>query len=529
MDPITDIIPEKISKVEYHAARNALNVKRNFYSLGSYWSKAGDKLREHAEVLSNIGLRTWGLDKLQNAKNNFENNYENLYLTNQSFDFSNSYVYAVIENISTDIDIGQETVTYNDPTGPDFVNGSFVFKEGTEYNPAFLLAIKFDKGIEVSRIYTYPKDSEAKCRTLINGIDFYQSNKYLWFNENVYDLFKDKIINYDGKVLSSAKEGKSLYAPIVGLNTLPCGPLSQLATNYISGSKQSARDFELMLNAAIGANILTGHNIAKILYIGKQSDQIISSDEADLRENAYYVLEDTLTKETFVIQSLCPKNFKYEAGNDLDINSEIRDGYVFDWPIKVYHKRDFWKNYPFGGYYDSQSSDFGIYFYEVLDNLTLDKLQFPADAVFDSDQNSDTEQNMSNYEEFLIESGMSSEQASSAIYYWIHNYLNSSGYMSQAEIVMNYLLTSPMAIVLSLAPLKRIWRTYSDQSEYYSNKFPTFASFITEIVAMINAYAPLGYTKLIYLDTNEGLRKISKQLRLHSSKTIEEQLRDLGY
>lgn len=327
----------------FSSSRDALNVSKNFVTLGSFWNKQMcAKGRAHAKTLSNISLRTYTITKLENAINNYKNKSDALFVTNAFIDLSKTKasIEDITEETNATIADQNENVMVSDGAG-----STFEVKISLGANKYQLISVPFSKGIRITKIYTYPSDTvyTAAKKVLLPDIDFWQTNQSLIFKTNIAinDLFANGYISYDGTIESSSKEGQSLYKGTTGyIDNMPCGEKSQIISNYVNGFNQSPKDFELMLNSIIDAPILLRGN-AKLTYIGLQHGAFNDLDTssklyADMTKNAYYCFEDNVTKEHFIIKSNCSANM---SNFSLNIGDIVPKGWVIDYPIKCFYNQ----------------------------------------------------------------------------------------------------------------------------------------------------------------------------------------------
>lgn len=344
---ITNVDPTSLlaSSSLFNSSRDALNVNKNIATLGSFWNRQMClKGRKQAKAISNIGLRTYALTKLQNAINNYKNENELLFVTNEVIDLSQVKISKQTVSIETNVKIADqnENVTVSDGSPTGVIEVKIYSGESSSQ---ITTVYPFSKGVQITKIYTYPSDDiyDSSKLTLLPNIDFWQTNQSIIFKSNVDvdKLFSNGYISYDGIILSNSKAGQSLYKGMMSaIDNMPCGEKAQLIANYVNGYNQSLKDFELMLNAIVDAPILLESNAAKLTYIGDQNGQLSDSDitnplYVDMSQNAYYCFEDTISKKHFVIKSNCPKNF---SDFSLNVGDTVPKGWVIDYPIKCFYK-----------------------------------------------------------------------------------------------------------------------------------------------------------------------------------------------
>ena len=519
--------------------------------------------RTHAKILSNISLRTNGLSKLQNAKNNILNDPYNIYITNGSYKFQSSQVYrqnnseeSLVSNFTDNL---KPLVLGNDITYPTFyLNNEILMNGGQSGYDAYsgasnflptdsldtevesnIIYIYFAKGIELTRIYTDPSsDSQLKPETLLPGLDFIQlDNAICFINKNPYELFKDQTIYFDGRYLNTAKESESLYKGICNVEHVPCGLSAQLTANYINGSTQSVKDFELMLNALAGACILMD-GPAKVIYIGEVCDKSIyysqfeapgartDTTRADYNQvaysatgknRAYYVLQNHVTKETFVVKTNLPHDLNclsLEKDSDFKVGDILPQYYVFNSPIKlVYNKangkatKDDLINYIslFENviYHKNKVEHVVAPLYSV--NTIIPKFQVNSKKAFFS--NSVVNQNISatlddtqNYSYWYwktnpIFKGNKNKVAQFKTFIDKNSVLNTNH--SEGELVLSTILPNALLICLSNQPLEYLYMRQYIQSDYFKNKFPDFTSFIYFFNNLVKRFSPLSYIPII--------------------------------
>lgn len=519
--------------------------------------------RTHAKILSNISLRTNGLSKLQNAKNNILNDPYNIYITNGSYKFQSSQVYrqnnseeSLVSNFTDNL---KPLVLGNDITYPTFYLNNEILMNGEKlgydaYSGAsnFLptdsldtevesnvIYIYFAKGIELTRIYTDPSsDSQLKPETLLPGLDFIQlDNAICFINKNPYELFKDQTIYFDGRYLNTAKESESLYKGICNVEHVPCGLPAQLTANYINGSTQSVKDFELMLNALAGACILMD-GPAKVIYIGEVCDKSIyysqfeapgartDTTRADYNQvaysatgknRAYYVLQNHVTKETFVVKTNLPHDLNCLSLNkdsDFQVGDILPQYYVFNSPIKlVYNKsngkatKDDLINYIslFENviYHKNKVEHVVAPLYSV--KTIIPKFQVNSKKAFFS--NSVVNQNIS---------ATLDDTLAYSYWYWETNpifkgdadnvdqfktFIDKNSVLntnhSEGELVLSTILPNALLVCLSNQPLEYLYMRQYIQSDYFKNKFPDFTSFIYFFNNLVKRFSPLSYIPII--------------------------------
>lgn len=497
--------------------------------------------RTHAKILSNISLRTNGLSKLGNAKNNLLNDPYNIYVTNGKYEFKESYVrqqlsrknansYVIsFENIkeTTKIfssDSGSTGFSYN----PSFTKN---FSRQDELLEDYYTYIYFSQGIELLKIYTDPPvESRLKSETLLPGFDFLQFKNCIVFPKtiNPYDLFKDNTIYFDGRYLSTAKESESLYKGICNIEHVPCGLPAQLTANYINGSTQSSKDFELMLNSLVGTPILTegpaklvhvkdARNFRNnIYYLNIKKNQLINKDglvcfgdwsnvSSDNQTNTCYVFKNIISGRSFVVKKQVANNWLHD--NILTAWTTIPQNYVFNSPIKILSNisPNRVKDSFTSTIYNKKTEEFVEYYAPIFNVRTL----FPGlknsinkkyldnvsssgniSSVIDSN-NRDSYWSINNCPLYKVNSQKLKEfqESVSSIY-------TGTGH-SEGEIIVGNALPNALYICLSLPVLEELYNAQMIESEYFFNKFPSFKSFVYFIVKTIKRFHPLGYVPMI--------------------------------
>lgn len=519
--------------------------------------------RTHAKILSNISLRTNGLSKLQNAKNNILNDPYNIYVTNGSYKFQSSQVYrqnnseeSLVSNFTDNL---KPLVLGNDITYPTFYLNNEILMNGGKlgydaYSGASnflptdsldtevesnIIYIYFAKGIELTRIYTDPSsDSHLKPETLLPGLDFIQlDNAICFINKNPYELFKDQTIYFDGRYLNTAKESESLYKGICNVEHVPCGLPAQLTANYINGSTQSVKDFELMLNALAGACILMD-GPAKVIYIGEVCDKSIYYSQFEApgartdttiadynqvaysatgKNRAYYVLQNSVTKETFVVKTNLPHDLNclsLDKDSDFKVGDILPQYYVFNSPIKlVYNKSngkatkddliDYISLFENVIYHKNKVEHVVAPLYSV--KTIIPKFQVNSKKAFFS--NSVVNQNISatlddtqNYSYWYwktnpIFKGDADNVDQFKTFIDKNSVLNTNH--SEGELVLSTILPNALLICLSNQPLEYLYMRQYIQSDYFKNKFPDFTSFIYFFNNLVKRFSPLSYIPII--------------------------------
>lgn len=519
--------------------------------------------RTHAKILSNISLRTNGLSKLQNAKNNILNDLYNIYITNGSYKFQSSQVYkqnnseeSLVSNFTDNLKplvlgnatsyptfyLNNEILMNGGKLGYDAYSGASNFLSTDSLDTEVesnIIYIYFAKGIELTRIYTDPSsDSQLKPETLLPGLDFIQlDNAICFINKNPYELFKDQTIYFDGRYLNTAKESESLYKGICNVEHVPCGLSAQLTANYINGSTQSVKDFELMLNALAGACILMD-GPAKVIYIGEVCDKSIyysqfeapgartdniSADynqvaySATGKNRAYYVLQNYVTKETFVVKTNLPHDLNCLSLNkdsDFNVGDILPQYYVFNSPIKlVYNKsngkatKDDLINYIslFENviYHKNKVEHVVAPLYSV--KTIIPKFQVNSKKAFFS--NSVVNQNISATLDDTLEysywywktnpifKGDKNKVAQFKTFIDKNSVLNTNH--SEGELILSTILPNALLVCLSNQPLEYLYMRQYIQSDYFKNKFPDFTSFIYFFNNLVKRFSPLSYIPII--------------------------------
>lgn len=519
--------------------------------------------RTHAKILSNISLRTNGLSKLQNAKNNILNDPYNIYVTNESYKFNSTQVYKqnnpdqVLVSGFTDklkpLILGSDTF-YN----TFYLNNEFLMNGGKLGYDAYsgasnflstdsldtksesnIIYIYFAKGIELTRIYTDPSsDSQFKPETLLPGLDFIQLDNAICFvNKNPYELFKDQTIYFDGRYLNTAKESESLYKGICNVEHVPCGIAAQLTTNYINGATQSVKDFELMLNTLAGACILT-NGPAKVIYIGEVCDKPIYYSQFEAsgartdgvpadynqvafsstgKNRAYYVLQNSITKETFVVKTNLPHDLNclsLDKDSDFKVGDTLPQYYVFNSPIKlVYNKSngkatkddllDYKSLFENVIYHKNKVEHVVAPLYSV--KTIIPKFQVNSKKAFFS--NSVVNQNISDTLDYA---------QNYSYWYWETNpifkgdvdnvdqfktFIDKNSILntnhSEGELILSTILPNALLVCLSNQPLEYLYMRQYIQSDYFKNKFPDFTSFIYFFNNLVKRFSPLSYIPII--------------------------------
>ena len=493
--------------------------------------------RTHAKILSNISLRTNGLSKLGNAKNNLLNDPYNIYVTNGKYEFKESYVrqqhsesddtsYVIsFEDLKEtvkifDSDIGSNDFLY-DPSSTKSLNRQ------DELSDNYYTYIYFSQGIELLKIYTDPTvESGLKSETLLPGFDFLQFKNCIVFPKTVnpYDLFKDNTIYFDGRYLSTAKESESLYKGICNIEHVPCGLPAQLTSNYVNGSTQSSKDFELMLNSLVGTPILTegpatlvhkkdakGYR-SGIYYLNIKRKQLSSRSGlvcfgdwsnvgSDNQTNTCYVFKNIISGKSFVVKSQVAYNW---LKSDLPI---FPQNYVFNSPIKILSNIPANEvKYYFRSHIYNKSRKQHLNYYAPIFNVKtlfpglensinkkyLDNVNSSGDilSVIDSD-NSNSYWYKSNCPLYKGDSQKLNEFET-----YVSNIYTGTGH-SEGEIIVGNALPNALYICLSLPVLEELYNAQTVESEYFFNKFPSFKSFVYFIVKTIKRFHPLGYVPII--------------------------------
>lgn len=495
--------------------------------------------RTHAKILSNISLRTNGLSKLGNANNNLLNDPYNLYITNGSYRFKESYVRQQHSNTNAN----SYVISFVNPKETVTLYSGYIKSTGFAYNPNFTkeLTLKdsevsgdnytyvyFSQGIELLKIYTDPTiESGLKAETLLPGFDFLQFKNCIVFPRKVnpYTLFKDNIIYFDGRYLNTSEKAESLYKGICNLEHIPCGLPAQLSANYINGSTQSVKDFELMLNSLVGTPILT-EGPAKLIYIKDAQDSrsnvyyldisskrfngnglVCFGDWSNLSTNSQtntcYVFKNIINGKSFVVKS----QIANEWIDKLTLNQIVPQNHIFNSPIKLISnlEADEVKNVLRPGPIHNKILKKSVTYRAPIFNVNT---LFPSTVT-------------DNVSKKYMDNTTSGDIASLVDYtnsksYWSVNicplYAGSEfmarefqSYLlkkftgsrhSEGEIIVGCAIPGALYICLSLPVLEDLYNSQVIESEYFFNKFPTFKTFIYFIVKIIKRFHPLSYVPI---------------------------------
>ena len=187
--------------------------------------------------MSAMTLFTNGITQISNAINNTRNRGDELYATNLGQKVGKYY--RALSTAITETDLVLQAPDCEGEDAPAYSDNWFV--------------VPYNNFLEVYRIRT---DEAETSRSLINGIDFRQTANYLWFEEDPADLFVNGIMYLNGRWITGALAGQSVYAGVTNTPNIPVGYRAQYITNYLNGGNQSPEDFKLMLNSAMNAVVL---------------------------------------------------------------------------------------------------------------------------------------------------------------------------------------------------------------------------------------------------------------------------------
>ena len=497
--------------------------------------------RTHAKILSNISLRTNGLSKLGNAKNNLINDPYNIYVTNGKYEFKESYVRQQLSRKTAN----SYVISFENIKETTRIFSSDSGSTGFSYNPSFTKSLNrqdellsdyytyiyFSQGIELLKIYTDPTvESGLKSETLLPGFDFLQFKNCIVFPKTVnpYDLFKDNTIYFDGRYLSTAKESESLYKGICNIEHVPCGLPAQLTANYINGSTQSPKDFELMLNSLVGTPILIDGPAKlvhtkdaqgrrnNIYYLNIKKNQLSknvglvcfgdwSNVSSDNQTNTCYVFKNIISGKSFVVKSQAAYNWLLD--NIFTAWTTIPQNYVFNSPIKILSNipprkvKDSFKS----TIYNKNTEDFVEYYAPIFNVRTLfPSLEKSINKKYLDNVNSsgnissviDSDNSNSYWSDDNCPLYKGNSQKLNDFKTYVSEIYTGTGH-SEGEIIVGNALPNALYICLSLPVLEELYNAQMIESEYFFNKFPSFKSFVYFIVKTIKRFHPLGYVPMI--------------------------------
>ena len=288
---------------------NVFNISKNFVRLGSFWyGQMSPKGRRHAKAMSAMTLFTNGITQISNAINNIRNLGDELYATNLGQKVGKYY--RASSTAITETDLVLQAPDCEGEVPPAYSGNWFV--------------VPYNNFLEVYRIRT---DEAETSRSLINGVDFRQTANYLWFEEDPADLFVNGVMYLNGRWITGALAGQSVYAGVTNTPNIPVGYRAQYITNYLNGGNQSPEDFKLMLNSAMNAVVL------------QKTCRLKKYIRPEAGTTSVYIFEDvTPKKEQFVVH-VPYQGIETNIPSD-DFDTVYPKGFVIDTPIEVLYNMD---------------------------------------------------------------------------------------------------------------------------------------------------------------------------------------------
>lgn len=514
MDKTTQIIfLEEYTRNGYsHFSDNVFSISKNFKRLGSFWTTQLPKeTRDQAKTLSSIALYTNTISNIENTKYNLLNKPEYLYETNGVFDLTKVYKFPTEDEIpdtpvteplilnvwDKDLEtlIPGLTVTIvgiedeNNNISLDIKPSEMALQTAMLSNTTEEITsidVSIANGIRFTKIYTDPEEQFIDWipPILYNGIDFYQDKGVLKItnanclkdsngnNLALQNIFENKKLFYSGYISEFAAKGQSLFNSLIGVNNIAASPQEYYAANYINGSKQSIKDFERMINVALGRVCMYGHKKAKLIKIVNNKfifEDISNAETLTERENN--VINNTSDSDnkqilinaynTFILkQTADSRNVDlplFPSLTEENTNIFFEDDLVQP-VVKIMYNRA-----------DDANSD-GTYTW--WDKYTEEYPQLPAQEI--------------------------SEAWNSGIFNSTTKNKTAANTVPGCEDIVKTRPTT-LFIYINWVLLNSIWTQNTQISKYWDNKYPSITYLLQDIVNIVKAYAPLGTLPLILI------------------------------
>lgn len=490
-----------------HFRDNVFSISKNFKRLGSFWTnQLPQKTRDQAKTLSSIALYTNTISKIENTRYNFLNKSSYLYETNGVFDLTKVYNFpvenatpetpatsplilnvwnedktALIPNLNVTI-IGLQdennNVTLDVKPAENLLQTAILSTTG-DSESSFDISIA--NGIRFTKIFTDPSTQllDWVPPILYNGIDFYQDKGVLKItNPNclkddngnqlaLQDIFENKKLFYSGYISEFSPQGQSLFNSLIGINNIAASPQEYYAANYINGSKQSIKDFERLINVALGRVCLYGHKKASLIKIS----------------NNNFLFEDISNAETLT-----------ERENEIINNTQDQNKQKL---VRAYNT--------FILKQTADSTNTALPLFPYLSENTIffeDDLVQPVIKIMynrASEKNSDgTYTWWDNYSDKQLPAQEISEAWQSGIF---NNTTKNKVAAETAADCQNIVKSRPttLFIYINWVLLNDIWNQNTQISKYWDNKYPSVTYLLQDIVNIVKTYAPLGTLPLILI------------------------------
>lgn len=474
-----DLLPQGGEVSNFKDRPFVLDPSQNFKRLGSFWARQlAPEQRSHAKALSLTGLTTNSLTNVQNVKNNFANDSENLYFNSMLLPLE-GLLKVKLENVydEKEVSLPPEDFATKLLDEGSWAKDSYTTNGDAPEKTAFTVQSKDGSSNTLTdEVYVWKLSKDIILNKItsvygefIRDEHFYQFGRWVFLAKHIGEVGCDSATDPDVKSTCAIKElfkenlftagaatplcsgqypvnsyfGQSFYKPLLNIEYLPAGPGAKFVADYISGKNQNLVSLEVMLNTLLGLEASIGRNVST--YDEENISEIDPTDYHPSIHKKLLKLTDKITDQDYTLPF-------YSETPEFTSSCLVPANSFAQYLVKLY------------AYNNGALKRVALHSDDVLtiDSLTEDSIKAKGNSdttITDTDNKLTT----------LIAGNFS------------------------ATVVVHFGLLND-------------WENYhkymSDQSEYFKSHFPTFQSMINYIIRIVKDHLPITYVPL-FTYTNE--------------------------